>query len=233
MTSLPNHIAIIMDGNGRWAKARRLPRTAGHKKGVEATKKIVTHAGEIGLPYLTLYAFSTENWARPVDEINDLMALLRFYLKSETAELLKNNVRLRVIGRRDRLSKDIIDMIENIEEKSKDNTGLNLSICLDYGGREEILNAVNTAIKNGHAVTEEAFSQYLYTFDIPDPDLLIRTSGEYRISNFLLWQCTYSELYFSDILWPDFTADEFDNAIQSYNQRERRFGGIDKKESKA
>jgi undecaprenyl diphosphate synthase len=222
-----------MDGNGRWAKSRRSPRAAGHKKGVGATKKIVTHAGEIGLPYLTLYAFSTENWTRPDDEINDLMTLLRFYLKSETAELLKNNVRLRVIGRRDRLSKDIIDMIENIEEQSKDNKGLNLNIALDYGSREEILNAVNMAIKKGEAVTEEVFSQYLYTSDIPDPDLLIRTSGEYRISNFLLWQCAYSEFYFTDILWPDFTPDEFDNAIQSYNQRKRRFGGVESKEAKA
>jgi len=227
MTSLPKHIAIIMDGNGRWAKARHLPRTAGHKKGVDATKAIVRHAGEIGLEYLTLYAFSTENWARPDDEINDLMKMLRHFLKAEAAELHKNNVRLRVIGFRDRLSKDIIDMIETIEELSKDNTGLNLLIALDYGGRQEILNAVNEAIVAGSKINEDAFSQYLFTADIPDPDLLIRTSGEKRISNFLLWQCAYSEFIFTDILWPDFTTDNFDSAISEYQNRDRRYGATE------
>ena len=222
-----------MDGNGRWAKSRRLPRTAGHKKGIEATKKIVAHAGEIGLQYLTLYAFSTENWQRPEEEINDLMTLLRFYLKSETADLLKNNARLRVIGRRDRLSRDIVEMIENVETLSEKNTGLNLTIALDYGSREEIVKAVNTAIQNGQPLTEDDLSEYLYTSGIPDPDLLIRTSGEYRISNFLLWQCAYSEFYYTDILWPDFTPEAFDNAIAAYHNRERRFGGIEGKESNA
>lgn len=224
MIQLPKHIAIIMDGNGRWAKARLLPRTAGHKKGVETTKAIVRHAGEIGLEYLTLYAFSTENWARPDDEIKDLMGMLRQFLKAEAAELLKNDVRLRVIGFRDRLDADIITMIESIEADSKDNQGLNLMIALDYGGRQEILQAVNSIIKNKSQVTEEEFSKHLFTADIPDPDLLIRTSGEQRISNFLLWQCAYSEFVFSDILWPDYTPNDFDKAIAEYHNRDRRYG---------
>jgi len=227
MTSLPKHIAIIMDGNGRWAKSRYLPRTAGHKKGVDATKAIVRHAGEIGLEYLTLYAFSTENWTRPESEINDLMGMLRHFLKGEAAELLKNNVRLRVIGFRDRLSQDIVDMIDDVERRSKDNTGLNLTIALDYGGRQEILNAVNLAVKGGREVNEQEFSEHLLTSGIPDPDLLIRTSGEMRISNFLLWQCVYTEFVFSDKLWPDFTPDEFDKAITEYQQRDRRYGATE------
>ena len=228
MTNLPVHIAIIMDGNGRWAKARGLSRTAGHKKGVEATKSVVRHAGEIGLKYLTLYAFSTENWRRPETEINDLMTLLRFYLKSEAAELHKNNVRLRVIGFRERLSKDILNMIDKIEEMTASNTGLNLTIALDYGSRQEILRAVNALISQGVSnVDEQTFEAHLFTKDIPDPDLLIRTSGEERISNFLLWQCAYSEFYFTDTLWPEFTNEEFDKAIATYNSRERRYGGIE------
>jgi undecaprenyl diphosphate synthase len=227
MTTLPKHIAIIMDGNGRWAKALRLPRTAGHKKGIDATKAIVRHAGEIGVEYLTLYAFSTENWHRPEDEISDLMGLLRYYLKSESAELHKNNVRLRVIGFRDRLSSDIIEMIENAEDMTKDNTGLNLTIALDYGGRQEILSAVNQAVESGKTVTEQGFSKYLLTFELPDPDLLIRTSGEMRISNFLLWQCAYSEFVFTDILWPDFKPADFDGCIAQYQNRDRRYGKIE------
>lgn len=227
MASLPKHIAIIMDGNGRWAKASHLPRTAGHKKGVETTKLIVKHAGEVGLNYLTLYAFSTENWSRPESEINDLMGMLRHFLKSETAELLKNNVCLRVIGFRDRLSSDIVNMIESIEEQSKDNSGLNLTIALDYGGRQEILNAVNVAISNGNQLSDDDFSDLLFTKNLPDPDLLIRTSGEKRISNFLLWQCAYTEFVFSDKLWPDFTTEDFDMAMNEYNQRDRRFGNTE------
>ena len=228
MTSFPKHIAIIMDGNGRWAKARRLPRAAGHKKGIDVTKSIVKHAGELGIQYLTLYAFSTENWTRPAAEIDDLMGLLRFYLKSEAAELHKNNVRLRVIGFRDRLSKDIIEMIENNEKMTADNTGMNLTIALDYGARQEILNAVNICIAEGISnVNEQDFNNYLFTSEIPDPDLLIRSSGECRISNFLLWQCAYSEFYFSNVLWPDFNEKEFDRAIADYNNRERRYGGTE------
>lgn len=227
----PTHIAIIMDGNGRWAKARRLPRTAGHKKGVDATKAIVRHAGEIGLQYLTLYAFSTENWQRPEDEVNDLMGLLRYYLKSEIADLHKNNVRLHVIGARDRLSPDIIDMIENSENLTSENTGLTLNIALDYGGRQEIINAVNMAVEKGLEVNEQSFANLLYTSNIPDPDLLIRTSGEQRISNFLLWQCAYSEFVFTDVMWPDFTPAEFDKCIDEFQNRDRRFGGIESQKS--
>jgi len=227
MKEIPKHIAIIMDGNGRWAKARHLPRTAGHKKGVETTKVIVKHAGEIGVQYLTLYAFSTENWSRPDDEIKDLMGMLKRFLKSDAAELLKNNVCLRIIGSRDRLDKEIVTMIESLEGQSKDNTGLNLIIALDYGGRQELLSAVNRLIEKGEKADEKDLSNHLYTNDIPDPDLLIRTSGEKRISNFLLWQCAYTEFVFSDILWPDFTTDDFDNAIVEYQQRDRRYGATE------
>lgn len=228
----PGHVAVIMDGNGRWAKARGLPRSMGHKRGVEATKNIVRHAGEIGLGYLTLYAFSTENWKRPEEEINDLMGLLRFYLKSEAAELHKNNVRLHVVGFRERLSADILDMIDNVESMTKDNDGLNLVIALDYGGRQELLYAVNRAIKDGKPITDNSvFESYLLTRGLPDPDLIIRTSGEHRISNFLLWQCAYSEFVFTDILWPDFTTNDFDAALNEYSNRERRFGDIESKAS--
>jgi len=227
MASVPKHIAIIMDGNGRWAKARHLPRTAGHKRGVDTTKAVVKHAGEIGVEYLTLYAFSTENWMRPEGEVKDLMAMLRRFLKSDAIELLDNDVRLRVIGNRDRLSNDIVAMIESLENKSKNNNGMNLIIALDYGGRQEILNAVNNAIEIGENIKEEDFSKYLYTANIPDPDLLIRTSGEKRISNFLLWQCAYSEFIFTDILWPDFKPEDFDECIHEYQNRDRRYGGIE------
>jgi undecaprenyl diphosphate synthase len=216
MTDLPKHVAIIMDGNGRWAKARRLPR-----------KAIVRHTGELGIQYLTLYAFSTENWSRPEGEINDLMGLLRVFLKSETADMHKNNVRLRVIGARERLSDDIVKMIENVEGMTANNTGLNLNIALDYGGRQEILKAVNNAVKAGNTVNEETFSNMLCTADIPDPDVLIRTSGEMRISNFLLWQCAYTEFVFSDVLWPDFSTDEFDKAMVEYQNRDRRYGRVE------
>jgi undecaprenyl diphosphate synthase len=246
--NLPKHIAIIMDGNGRWAKARRLPRTAGHKKGVETTKAIVRHAGDQGLEYLTLFAFSTENWSRSQDEVGDLMQMLRHFMKADAAELLKNNVKLRAIGARDRLDDDIVKMIESLEKQSMNNDGLNLTIALDYGGRQEILNAVNSllasscglttrshdtntkdpAIKSqDDSVSESDFEKHLYTSDLPDPDLLIRTSGEKRISNFLLWQCAYSEFVFSDKFWPDFTVDDFNAAITEYNARDRRFGGTE------
>jgi undecaprenyl diphosphate synthase len=239
-SNYPKHIAIIMDGNGRWAKSRHMPRIAGHKKGVETTRAIVRHAGEIGIKYLTLYAFSTENWSRPEDEIKDLMGLLRHFLKTEAAELVRNNVKLRVIGSRERLSDDVKEMISDLQDVSSDNTGLNLTIALDYGSRQEILRAVkqtliNHAIEMGHDnedlcicwddyEIEKSFTSNLYTCDMPDPDLVIRTSGEQRISNFLLWQCAYSEFYFTDILWPDFTTDEFDAAIKDYQSRDRRFG---------
>ena len=193
----------------------------------DTTKAIVRHAGKIGIEYLTLYAFSTENWSRPEDEINDLMGLLRVFLKSEAADLHKNNVRLRVIGARDRLSDDIVKMIENVEGMTADNTGLNLNVALDYGGRQEILKAVNDAVKLGNLIDEETFSNMLFTTDIPDPDVLIRTSGEMRISNFLLWQCAYTEFVFSDVLWPDFSTDELNKAISEYQNRDRRYGRVE------
>lgn len=237
MDKLPRHIAIIMDGNGRWAQKRGLPRTVGHKKGVDVTRAIVRHAGEIGVSYLTLFAFSAENWSRPDNEVSDLMNLLSRYLKSESSELIKNNVRLRVIGNRERLSEDIIKMIKQLEEITLDNTGLNLTIALDYGGRQEILAAVRNTINDHESANnsnltdekiEKSFISNLYTHDLPDPDLLIRTSGEHRISNFLLWQCAYSEFYFTDILWPDFNTNDFDVAIEEYNNRDRRYGGTEK-----
>ena len=224
----PKHIAIIMDGNGRWAKARKLPRTAGHKRGVETTKAIVRHAGEIGLEYLTLYAFSSENWDRPADEIDDLMTMLRRFLKSDAPDLIKNNVRLRVLGSKKRLSDDILNMIKALEETSANNTGLNLNIALDYGARQEILDAVQSLLSShNNPVNEQEFSKHLYTSDLPDPDLLIRTSGEQRISNFLLWQMAYSEFVFTDTLWPDFTPQDFDDCIEIYNKRDRRYGRVE------
>lgn len=224
--NLPTHIAIIMDGNGRWAAKRHMPRTFGHKAGAEATRKTVRAAGELGLKYLTLFAFSSENWTRPEAEIGDLMGLLKTYLKSETAELTKNNVRLRVIGRRDRLSADIVELIEQVENTSRDNTGLQLTIALDYGGRDDIVNAVERLVAEGVTVTEDAISARLYTHDLPEPDLLIRTSGEMRISNFLLWQCAYAEFYFTDVLWPEFDGEHLKRAIADYSTRQRRFGGV-------
>ncbi len=234
MTSQPNHIAIIMDGNGRWAQARGLPRTAGHHQGVEACKRIVRAAGDMGIGYLTLFAFSSENWARPAEEIGELMRLLRIYLRSETAELHKNNVRLRVIGSRRELKEDIVDLIENAETLTKYNDGLNLVIALNYGGRQDILQAAadfaHQCILEGRDASfetaEEFFASHLMTGDIPDPDILIRTSGEQRLSNFLLWQCAYTEFIYTDTLWPDFCKADLEAAILDYQSRDRRFGTL-------
>lgn len=230
---LPQHVAIIMDGNGRWAKARGLPRTAGHRKGIEAVRRTVEAARELGIPYLTMFGFSSENWRRPEGEIFDLMQLLRFYLRSEIAELHKNGVRLRVIGDRSRLSGDIVTMIENAEELTRGNRELNLTIALSYGARQEIAGAARQMVRDAlegrlapEDVTEEAFSGRLLTRDIPDPDLLLRTSGEQRISNFLLWQLAYTELVFVDTLWPDFTKRDLEDAIREFNQRDRRYGAV-------
>ncbi|MBL4589125.1 MAG: isoprenyl transferase [Alphaproteobacteria bacterium] len=228
------HIAIIMDGNGRWAKARGLPRTAGHKQGVEAARRAVNAAGDLKVPYLTLFGFSTENWNRPKDEVNDLMHLLRYYLKSETADLHKNGVQLRVIGHRAGLAKDIVKLIDNAENLTRDNTSLTLCIALNYGGRQEILHTTKQLIEEqvakGEVLSqdeiEEAFSSRLMTAGLPDPDILIRTSGEQRISNFLLWQCAYTEFVFMDTLWPDFKKDDLINAISEFESRDRRYGGI-------
>ena len=223
---IPNHIAIIMDGNGRWAERRGLPRTLGHKEGAVALRKIITYAGEIGIKYLTVYAFSTENWRRSKDEVDALMFLFKTYLKNEEKNIMKNNVRFLVSGRKNGVSSSLLEAIRKLEDKSRDNTGLTLNIAFNYGGRAEIIDAVNSILKSGaDNINEEDFSKYLYN-DIPDPELLIRTSGEFRISNFLLWQIAYSEIYITKALWPDFDEKELDKAIQSYNERDRRFGGV-------
>ncbi|MFR3817542.1 MAG: isoprenyl transferase [Fusobacterium varium] len=223
---IPNHIAIIMDGNGRWAEKRGLPRTFGHKEGADALRKIITYAGKIGVKYLTVYAFSTENWKRSKDEIDGLMFLFKTYLKNEEKNIMKNNVRFLVSGRKNGVSSSLLEAIKKLEDKSRDNTGLTLNIAFNYGGRAEIIDAVNSILKSGaDNINEEDFSKYLYN-DIPDPELLIRTSGEFRISNFLLWQIAYSEIYITKALWPDFDEKELDKAIQSYNERDRRFGGV-------
>ena len=229
----PKHVAIIMDGNGRWAKARGLPRTAGHRKGVEAVRRTVEAARELGVPYLTMFGFSSENWRRPEGEVFDLMQLLRFYLRSEIAELHKNGVRLRVIGDRSKLSGDIVTMIEKAEELTRTNKELNLIIALSYGARQEIVEATRQMVRDAlegrlspDEITEESFSARLLTRDIPDPDLLVRTSGEQRISNFLLWQSAYTELVFVDTLWPDFTKRDLEDAIREFNQRDRRYGAV-------
>ena len=228
---LLRHIAIIMDGNGRWAKARGLPRIAGHRRGAEAARRAVTAAAELGVPYLTLFGFSSENWRRPSTEIQDLMALLRHYLLGEIAELHRNGVRLKVIGELGRLAPDIISLIEHAEAVTRDNTRITLTIALSYGGRAEIVAAVRAIAAQvargslaADAVDENCIARHLFTADIPDPDLLIRTSGEQRISNFLLWQCAYSELVFTKTLWPDFSKSDLEQAIDDFCGRERRYG---------
>jgi undecaprenyl diphosphate synthase len=229
--AVPRHIAIIMDGNGRWAQARGLPRIAGHRRGAEAVRRTLTAASELGVPYLTLFGFSSENWKRPLTEVDDLMGLLRHYLRGEIAELHRNGVRLRVIGERCRLSPDIVTLIENAEALTQDNGGVNLTIALSYGGRAEIMAAMRTLAEKAvagalapEAIDEEVVARHLFTTDIPDPDLLIRTSGEQRISNFLLWQCAYAELVFTKTLWPDFGRDDLEQAIADYGGRDRRYG---------
>ena len=227
----PVHVAIIMDGNGRWAKARGLPRTAGHRRGADSVRRAVETARELGVSYLTLYGFSSENWKRPAHEIDDLMGLLRLYLRSEIKELRRNGVRVRVIGDRERLPADIVDLIEGAESGTVVNTALTLIVALSYGARAEITAAarrVAEEVKAGtlepDAVDEELFESYLSTRGIPDPDLLIRTSGEQRLSNFLLWQCAYAELVFVDTLWPDFSRGDFEGAVDEFRRRERRYG---------
>jgi len=229
----PVHVAIIMDGNGRWAKARGLPRSAGHKRGAEAARKAVRAATEAGVSYITLFGFSSENWNRPDEEVTDLMGLLRFYLNREVKSLQKEGVKLRVIGNRQMLPDDIQELIEKAEKQTENNTRITLIIALSYGGRAEIVNAARAlAVKASEggvdpsAINEEMFSDNLETAGIPDPDLLIRTSGEKRISNFLLWQTAYSEFIFTDTLWPDFSAEDFNVAIDEFGTRERRYGKI-------
>lgn len=230
---IPKHVAIILDGNGRWAKKRLLPRNAGHAAGARTVEKIIEDAHDIGIKYLTMYAFSTENWNRPEDEVKALMKLLRSYLEDCIERANKNNMRVRVIGERSRLDEDIVDKINKLEECSKDNTGINFIIALNYGSRDEITRAAKRMAedcKNGKLytkdITEKTIDSYLDTAGIPDPDLLIRTSGEIRLSNYLLWQLAYTEFYFTDVLWPDFNKEELKKAIVKYNQRDRRFGGV-------
>lgn len=225
--AIPKHIAIIMDGNGRWAKKRGLPRTMGHKAGVEAIRGVVKECNNIGVKYLTLYAFSTENWVRPQDEVNALMSLLVEYLKNEFEELNNNNVVINHIGDISKLPKICQNELVNAYEKTKNNTGVVLNLALNYGGRNEIISAVNNILKsNLKTINEEQFNRFLYTANMPDPDIIIRPSGEQRLSNFMLWQCAYSEFWYSDICWPDFKAKDLHKAIYDYQKRDRRFGGI-------
>lgn len=230
---LPRHIALIMDGNGRWARNRGLPRKAGHAVGAETFRSIATYCKEIGIDYFTVYAFSTENWKRPTDEINAIMGLLEQYLLEAIEKMEADRVRLHILGDLTPLSPKLKALCARTEEISKTLEGLQVNLCLNYGGRDEILHAARTfaaACRNGERtpddLTEEMFSGYLYSKGIPDPDLIIRPSGEVRISNFLLWQGAYAEYYFTDVLWPDFDKAELDRAIADYQHRSRRFGGI-------
>ncbi len=231
--NIPNHVAIILDGNGRWAKKRFMPRNYGHMQGAKVVEQICEDADSIGIKYLTVYAFSTENWNRPQDEVEALMKLLRNYLKDCIKRANNNNMRVRVIGEKSRLSDDIRSKIEELEECSKNNTGLNFTIALNYGSRDEIVRAVREISKNvkdgkisESDIDDKMISDYLDTRGIPDPDLLIRTSGEERLSNFLLWQLAYTEFYFTDVLWPDFNKKELIKAVEKYNERDRRFGKV-------
>ena len=226
ITKYPEHLAIIMDGNGRWAKKQGLLRALGHEKGAQSVRQVLEYCVEHHIPYLTLYAFSTENWNRPQDEVSTLMKLFLKYIKNERKNMMKNKIRFFVSGRKNNVPEKLQKEIEKLEEETKNNDKITLNIAFNYGSRAEIVDAVNRIIKDGKEnITEEDFSKYLYN-DFPDPDLLIRTSGEMRISNFLLWQIAYSELYITDTLWPDFDEKEIDKAIESYNQRDRRFGGV-------
>ena len=228
---LPRHVAVIMDGNGRWAQRRGLPRLAGHRKGVDAVREIVEAAGEIGLGALTLYSFSSENWRRPLEEVNGLMGLLRRYLRSETAELHAKGVRIRVIGERARLARDIVELINRAEELTAENDKLVLQLALSYGGRQDIVataRALAERVAKGSLmpdqIDEAVFAAALSTGGVPEPDLLIRTSGEQRISNFLLWELAYTEMVFLDVLWPDFTREHLFQALRDFAARDRRFG---------
>lgn len=230
---IPQHVAIILDGNGRWAKSKGMPRNYGHAQGSKNVETICREAWNMGIKYLTVYAFSTENWKRPQDEVDALMKLLRNYMKTclKTAE--KNHMRVRVIGDKTGLAEDIRERIDELEEASKNNDGLNFQIAINYGSRDEMIRAMRKMAedqKEGKLspedISEETFTSYLDTADIPDPDLLIRTSGEQRLSNFLLWQLAYTEFYFADVHWPDFTKDELTKAIEAYNKRDRRYGGV-------
>lgn len=231
VTGVPRHIAIILDGNGRWAKKRGLPRTAGHAVGSENFRKIATYCKNIGVEYLTVYAFSTENWKRPPEEVKTIMKLLGKYLHEAIDTMERDKIRMKIFGDVSALSPELQALVKRTDEISQHYQGFQANICLNYGGRDEILSAVRRYARDyaqGKApeLTEESFGGYLYSAGIPDPDLLIRPGGELRISNFLLWQCAYAEFYFTDVLWPDFSPAELDKAIEEFNRRDRRFGGV-------
>ena len=230
---IPAHVAIIMDGNGRWARKRGLPRTMGHAQGARVVEQILEDADHMGIRYLTVYAFSTENWSRPDSEVRALMNLLRTYMKTSLAKCAKNNVRIRVIGDKTRLDADLQEAIAHLEQETAANTGISFQIAINYGGRDELVRAMRTIARKAaegslspEEVGADLIDRHLDTAGLPDPDLLIRTCGEERISNFLLWQIAYSELYFSPLAWPDFNKEELERAIDAYNHRERRYGGL-------
>ena len=230
--TLPRHVAVILDGNGRWAARRGVPRAMGHKAGCETLEKMVEAAARMGLEYFTVYGFSTENWKRSEEEVGALMNLFRYYMVRIIKIANDNNVRVRMIGEKSRFAPDIIDGIDRMVESTKNNTGLTFVVAINYGGRDEIVRAARKLVQDYRVngldvsnITEASFAGYLDTADIPDPDLMIRTSGELRLSNYLLWQLAYTELYVTDCLWPDFNQEELEKAIAAYNQRERRFGG--------
>lgn len=232
---VPEHVAIILDGNGRWATRRGLPRSMGHAEGCKTLERMVEIASDMGIRYLTVYGFSTENWKRSAEEVGALMNLFRYYMKRIIKIAQRGNVRIRMIGEKSRFAPDIIAGIDEMEASTKDNTGMTFVIAINYGGRDEITRAVRhmmTDAKNGvlapEDVTEQTVTSYLDTADFPDPDLLIRTSGELRLSNYLIWQCAYTEIYVTDVLWPDFSKEELERAIAAYNKRDRRFGGVKK-----
>lgn len=230
--NIPRHIAIILDGNGRWARKRGLPRTAGHAAGSENFRKIATYCKNIGVEYLTVYAFSTENWKRPEDEVKTIMRLLRRYLNEAIDTMERDQIRMKIFGDVNGLAPELQELVKKTDEISARYEGFQANICLNYGGRDEIVHAARRYAQDlleGRAeeeLTEERFGNYLYSAGIPDPDLLIRPGGEQRISNFLLWQCAYAEFYFTDVLWPDFSTNELDKAIAVYQSRDRRFGGV-------
>lgn len=233
MGQTPAHVAIVMDGNGRWARARGLPRAAGHRQGAEALRRTIVGAGELGIRYLTLFGFSSENWNRPSGEVQDLMGLLRHYLRSEIADLHAKGARLRVIGDRSRFDPDIVALIENAEALTRGNERLNLTLAISYGGRDEIIAAARSLASDAAAGRLDAatidaaqFTRRLFTADLPDPDVVIRTSGEKRLSNFLLWQSAYAELVFVDKYWPDFGKGDLEDAVNEFQRRERRYGAV-------
>jgi undecaprenyl diphosphate synthase len=232
LEKMPAHVAIIMDGNGRWAQSKNLPRMAGHNAGMQTIKEIVKASSSLGIKHLTVYAFSTENWKRSTEEVGGIFKLIVIYMEKELKELHENNVKVRILGDYERLPKDAVKSLERSLDTTKDNTGLQFNIALNYGGRDEILRSVKklaadvgSGVMKADDITEEMISDNLYTAGIPDPDLIIRTSGEMRLSNYLLWQCAYSEFVFTDMLWPDFDRDEYEKMIEIFQNRKRRYGG--------